>query len=341
MLARCAHCQDTFSTERFGVQRCPHCGWEVLLADPSAPSAPPPPLQSPEQGPTPQPPPPPPPQPAWGGPPPPAPEGWGAPPPPGWGAAPPPGAFPGWAPLPPGSALPPAPGGEGESAPFARRRGQGFLSSFGQTWRLVAFEPRRFFRFVNVRESSSALLFGIVSFTIGTWISLAYALLAGGASSTALQHLLRRLPAGAVDPDAVMSTMQRATLRGALAQAVITPIAGLVGIYVLAAIVHVLLLAVRGGPRGFSGTLTVVSYAFGLFLLEALPMCGGVVALVWLVVVLIVGVAEAQRCGMGRAGFAVLTPALLFCACMCASAGLLAAQLGGGGLSNITEGTGL
>jgi hypothetical protein len=55
MLARCARCQGTFSTDRFGVQRCPHCGSDVLLADPNAPPVPPP-----------------------GGPPPPA----GAPPPP-------------------------------------------------------------------------------------------------------------------------------------------------------------------------------------------------------------------------------------------------------------------
>ena len=330
MLARCAHCQETFSTERFGVQRCPHCGWEVLLADPSAPT---PPAAAPTPPPAPQPAPPPAAGPAWGAPPPPPGAPWGPPPPGAWGAPTP------WGHLPPGAALPPA-AGEGESAPFVQRRTRGFLAAFGQTWRLIAFEPKRFFRFVAVRETSSALLFGIVSFTIGTWISLLYALLAGGASSSALQSLLRKLPAGTVDPDSAISMVQRATVRGVLAQAVITPIAGLVGIYIVAAVIHMLLLAVRGAPRGFSATLTVISYAYGLFLLEALPMCGGLVALVWFTVAVIVGVAETQRCGMGRAGFAVLTPALLFCACLCASAGIFAAQLGKS-LPNLPEGTGL
>jgi hypothetical protein len=38
MLARCAFCQKTFDTDRFGVQPCPHCGQQVHLADPSAPA---------------------------------------------------------------------------------------------------------------------------------------------------------------------------------------------------------------------------------------------------------------------------------------------------------------
>jgi Zn-dependent protease with chaperone function/predicted RNA-binding Zn-ribbon protein involved in translation (DUF1610 family) len=32
--ARCASCQETFTTRKFGAQRCPHCGAELILADP-------------------------------------------------------------------------------------------------------------------------------------------------------------------------------------------------------------------------------------------------------------------------------------------------------------------
>ncbi len=38
MLARCARCQATFTADRFGLVVCPHCGSELLLADPSAPA---------------------------------------------------------------------------------------------------------------------------------------------------------------------------------------------------------------------------------------------------------------------------------------------------------------
>jgi hypothetical protein len=258
------------------------------------------------------------------------------PPPAGWTGAPT-----GWGPLPPGIALPPPPTGEGESAPFVRRRKLGFLASFGHTWRLAAFEPRRFFRFVRVSDTGSALLFGVISFTLGTWMSLLYAALAGGAGSSALEELLRRLPPGSIDAEATIAMMQRATVRGILGQALAAPVIGFIGIYVAAAIMHLLLLAVRAAPRGFSATLTVVAYGYGTFLLEALPMCGGVVALGWFVAIVVVGLSEAQRCGMGRAGFAVLAPALLLCACLCASAGLMAARLGGSSLPEIPGGTDL
>jgi hypothetical protein len=59
MLARCAFCQKTFDTDRFGVQPCPHCGQQVHLADPSAPAPTEPVAQAA---------PPPPPPGAWAGP---------------------------------------------------------------------------------------------------------------------------------------------------------------------------------------------------------------------------------------------------------------------------------
>ncbi|HQR29707.1 MAG TPA: YIP1 family protein, partial [Anaeromyxobacteraceae bacterium] len=59
MLARCAYCQKTFETARFGVQSCPHCGQQVHLADPAgaAPTEPvaPPPSPAPEPAPAPPP----------------------------------------------------------------------------------------------------------------------------------------------------------------------------------------------------------------------------------------------------------------------------------------------
>jgi hypothetical protein len=325
MLARCAHCEGTFSTERYGVQTCPHCGWELLLPDPSAttPQEGAPPSEAPESGPA---------APPAGAPPPP----WSAPPPGAW-PPPPPG---GWS-LPPPAAPPPE---FGESAPFAQRSRLGAFAAYSQTWRLVAFEPTRFFREVRTSESGSALLFGVVSFTLGTWVSLLFGWMAGRAGTSAMQQLLERMPMGNVDPGAVAQVMERATLGGVLGQAVVTPIAGLVAIYVVAAIAHVLLLAVRGAPRGFTTTLTAVSYAYGLFLLEALPMCGGMVAVFWFLVVAITGVGEAQRCGRGKAAFAVLGPAVIACFLMCACTGwaVYAAKVPGVvDLGGPGEGTGL
>jgi hypothetical protein len=337
MLARCAHCQKTFSAERFGVLRCPHCNGEVLLADPAAArpgeeaartSPPPPAIGTPPPVPT----------PPWSTPPPwpgEAPPAWRAPaatPP--WTALPP-----GWGPLPPGVVLPPA-SGPGESAPFAQRSRQGVLSAFAQTWRLAAFEPRRFFRFVRVDETHAAVLFGVVCATIGGWAQLLYAAALRGAGAGALDELLKRLPQGTVDPSIVERLAERTSLAAMGMQALLTPLFAFAGIYVVSALFHLLLLAVRGAPRGFGATVTVTGYAFGVLLLEALPACGGLVAVFWFAVVAILGLGEAQRCGTGRAAFAVLAPVLLAFACSCALGVLLGTHLLGGGLDP-SKGTGL
>src|SRR5512139_3975394 len=156
MIARCARCQGTFTTDRFGRQICPHCGSELLLSDPNAPpgaegaplpaTPPGPPAAPPGAGALPTAPPPPPDQgPPSGGWPPPPPGGWPPPPPGGW-QPPPPG---GWTRPPPAALTPDL------AAPFAERKSRGFLAAFFATWKLVATEPQGFFRRVRIDQSGS------------------------------------------------------------------------------------------------------------------------------------------------------------------------------------------
>jgi hypothetical protein len=333
MRARCYHCQNAFDTDRFGVQRCPSCGTEVYLPDPAAaqppaseprpPEVPPPgePRAPAEPAPAPPATAAPPPPPPWGAPPPAMPgqppgAGMGAPPPqglpPGWG--PPPGwpPPPGWGPLPAG-ALPPI---AEQSAPFAERARRGVVSSFIETWRLAALEPARFFRQVRVSQAGSAVLFGVISVTIGTWVSLLFRYATASATLNFMGQITRRM-GGRVETFPFSQVIQGFTLGAFAVQMLLAPLFVLAGLYLTAAIFHVLLLLVRGSTRGFDATLTVVGYASGVMLLEALPLCGGIVAIVWFMVAAITGLAEAQRCGGGKAAFAVLMPLVLSCVCAC------------------------
>jgi hypothetical protein len=78
----------------------------------------------------------------------------------------------------------------------------------------------------------------------------------------------------------------------------------------------------RGAKRPFDATLTTVAYANGLNLLLLVPGCGSLVAFVWALVVLIVGLGEIHRCGPGKAAAAVLSPAILICVCCCGAFGM-------------------
>lgn len=315
MLARCARCQGTFSTDRYGRQVCPHCGAELIL--PAPPGTP----EEAQQPPAPE-------QPQ-GAPPPAEPA---APP-----AAPPPASGPGFGGWrePPGGGWPgrAAPGGPGAPAsgepalpsPFADRARVGFLAGFFETWKLVATQPERFFARVRTDQAWSAILFGVIASTIGTVFSSIYAYFSGQQALVAIQQMTAKMP----DEQAHFFRMYAEALTGRalLAQVLLAPLLTFVVIYVAAAVVHLVLLLLRGGHRGFDATLTAVAYSAGLSLLLAVPACGSLLALVWALVSLVVGLGAIQRCGTGKAAAAVLAPFALACVCACGLLGASAAAI--------------
>jgi len=359
MIARCARCQGTFTTDRFGVQTCPHCGSEILLSDPGArpapaqppapgaPWTPPPPSSAPPAPPA-QPGPPPQPgpvggpaAPAWGAPPPPLDAGRppSLPPPPAAhspsGSGPPAG---GWIPPPPsgppsfGGPLgggPPGggnggPGDGGQPAPFAERATRGFFPAFFETFKLVATQPTEFFRRVRVDRPGSAVLFGVLAGTFGTVVSAVYSFLSMSAAMSGMREMVQSMPAE--QGRFMLAFVEGLGGKMQLFEALLAPVLWFITAYVAAAVLHLLLLLFKGAPRGFDATLTTVGYSMGLLVLLALPVCGFIVAVIWMLVVVIVGLGEAQRCGPGKAAAAVFAPVLLFCACCCG-----AGVLGGAG----------
>lgn len=337
MLARCARCQGTFQADRFGVQTCPHCGGEILLADPNVSAA------SPDAG---APPPPPPPPPPAAVPPPPsaapASELPPPPPPPAGGYGPPPGGF---GPPPGGFSGPPPPFGQGGArpagpelpSPFADRAKVGFLRAYFQTWKLAAVEPAGFFRRVRIDQTGSAILFGVIASTLGGWAQAFWASMTAASTRAQMADLADKIPpemAGMLET--FKSYTELATSPTALlSQVVFAPLAAVVGIFLSAAVFHGLLLLVRGANRGFDATLTVVGYASGVSLLQVIPECGALVVPIWAAVVLIIGLGEAHRCGTGKGAAAVLLPLLLLCACLCAVAFI---AIGASGLGAVTGG---
>ncbi len=287
MLARCARCQQTFTTDRFGVQTCPHCGQEVLLADPNAP-----------------------------------------PPAPGGAAPPPAPSGPGWVPPPP----PAVPPGTEQSAPFVRRKELGFVASYWETLRRSAAEPGAFFRNLRIDQTGSAVLFGVVGWTLGAWASAVYGWAASASWVGMMRHIVERMPRrGEFDPAIIEGLAARASAIGFVGQIVAAPLVSLVAIYLFAGIVHLFLLLFRGAGRGFDATLTAVGYAAGLYLFQVLPFCGGLIALVWALVVVIAGIGETQRCGNGKAAAASLAPFALLVCCACGVGMLIAAGIGRSG----------
>jgi hypothetical protein len=223
------------------------------------------------------------------------------------------------------------------SAPFADRRERGFFGAFFETWRLASLDPGRFFRRVRIDQTRSAVLFAVIASTVGSWVASLFSSVTAASSAAQVRQMLEQLPPELekLRPflENLAGEMSGARLVG---QLLLAPLFALVGLYLMAGVVHLLLLLFRGAPRGFSATLTAAGYASAPALLAAVPGCGGLVAAVWSVVALVIGLGETQRCGPGKAAAAVLLPVVLFFACACALAFVaIAAVMGSGGGTTI------
>ena len=176
-------------------------------------------------------------------------------------------------------------------------------------------QPADFFRRVRVDQTGAAVLFGVIGSTVGNWASLVFGALTRAATLGQLQARVSELP-----PEAARFLEQFASTIDALTSPQATAaqmLLALLGIYLAAGVIHLVLMLFKGAGRGFDATLTVVAYASGLYLVMAVPQCGGLIALVWYLAVVIIGLGEAQRCGPGKSALAVFAPLLLLCACCC------------------------
>jgi hypothetical protein len=104
----------------------------------------------------------------------------------------------------------------------------------------------------------------------------------------------------------------------ALGMVLLAPIFVIIGVFIYAAILHLMLMIVGGAHNGFEATVRVVCYAQTAQLANIIPFCGGIVALVWQIILFVIGFATAHRTTQGKAILAVVLPLVLCCAFMAA-----------------------
>jgi hypothetical protein len=93
-----------------------------------------------------------------------------------------------------------------------------------------------------------------------------------------------------------------------IASVILAPVGGTIGLFVLAAIAHLLvMLFVGGNNSGFESTFRVVSYVSVTNLVNWIPFIGGLLALYGLYLA-VVGIREMHGTTTGRAALVVLLP---------------------------------
>jgi hypothetical protein len=87
-----------------------------------------------------------------------------------------------------------------------------------------------------------------------------------------------------------------------------SPLILLLSLFLAAGVTHLLLRLFGGANRDYGFTTRVFAFAYSPQILGIVPVVGGVVGFVWMIVVAMIGLKEGHRTTMGRVAAAVLIP---------------------------------
>lgn len=170
--------------------------------------------------------------------------------------------------------------------------------------------------FAEVREKGdymSPVLFAVILGTVGAVFGQIWNLVFGGAMNA---WMIGMMPPEMRDQ---MAEAMAPTVAGVVFGIVLAPIFVLIGVFVGGAIYHLFLLLVGGtkeSTAGFEGTVRSVSYASVAGLAQIIPFAGPIIAIVWGVVLNVIGLSRIHRTSTGRSLAAVLLPWVLCCICI-------------------------
>ncbi|MDH4163447.1 MAG: YIP1 family protein [Nitrospirota bacterium] len=92
------------------------------------------------------------------------------------------------------------------------------------------------------------------------------------------------------------------------------PFSIILNLFIWSGLLHLLLLLVQGAKNGFEATFRVAAYSYGANIFLAVPFCGWPLAIVWSIVLVIIGLKESHGTTGGKSAFVVLFPLIMCCA---------------------------
>ncbi|MCI0410639.1 MAG: YIP1 family protein [Acidobacteria bacterium] len=191
--------------------------------------------------------------------------------------------------------------------PWEDRSRLGFLNALLATLRLCLSDPTRFFSDLPKRENLGS---AIQYLLLLTWLGALGGILWSWVLKPFQLAFLKSLGMNAPEQSWAGGMEGLITV----VVAVMIPILVLITTFIWTGIVHVFLWILGGAKEGYEATLRVYAYSRGsTALFEWIPVCGGLVAFIWSLILQIIGLSRVHEIGGGKAALAVLLPLALCC----------------------------
>jgi hypothetical protein len=198
------------------------------------------------------------------------------------------------------------------------------VSALFETIRESLLEPVSFFRRMAPSGGvGSPLFYGVLVGYIAQVVTSFYQMIIQGVLGSAL--------AGSSEvPEAVQQIASQLEGVGGFVTALLFGwIFVVIGLFVWSALVHVALLILGGAQRDYEASFRAVSYSQAAQLFSVIPICGGVIGFVYVIVLNVIGLSEVHGIGRGKAAAAVLLPLFFCCCCGILGILLIAGAIGG------------
>jgi hypothetical protein len=198
---------------------------------------------------------------------------------------------------------PPAAAAEPASyVPWEDRQRLGFLPAFSQTWSDSVFRPVEFFRRLPKTGNLGAALFYALTVGMTAGLLLIFWEYLFWDSLTNLKNFQSfEKFAGEFDRDSLRRV------------ALLAPVFIVMFVGIAASVFHICLLITGGARHGFEATFRGLCYSFGPGLFGLVPFCGGLIALAWGLVLMVIAWRELHESSTGRIFLAATLPFFFCC----------------------------
>jgi hypothetical protein len=209
-----------------------------------------------------------------------------------------------------GYGAPPPPGGGGGGTPWDRRDQIGLVTALVETTQMLYTDPTTFFRALRADGGlGGPLVYGLIVAYIGLVANTIYNFVSSAVMGTAWLDQIG-------DPELAARLAPLLGGGNAIVNFVLGIIFTPVFLFILGGFVHLVLMLLGGAPRGFAATFAVTCFGQAANLLQIIPVCGGLLALVWMVVLMTIGLSEVHGTTKVKAAAATLSPILVCCCCI-------------------------
>jgi len=185
------------------------------------------------------------------------------------------------------------------------REHKGFFEALWETWKESVFYPEKFFARVPFRGGfGNPLLYAVIVGCFGIIVNQIYGIFWSNAWTGFMSHYMEF-------EDMMFETGLQTGI--SFLQIFISPIIVIIGVFIMSGIYHLIFLIFGWGKRDFEATFRAVAYSEGAMVFLAVPFCGSIIAVVWTIVLTIIGMKHLQKTTGGKAAMAYFLPWIVCC----------------------------